>query len=124
MWPKSQKNNPSFIVKHGQQKPPQNRGGFCCIFGFFLSQFLCLFPLVSPYFLLFPAILEPQNSPPNEVTSIYGCIYIYIYFFFYLLTVNQSLWANYHSNRKLYQVNSPEFEVGNGKNYLHPKKAA
>ena len=31
------------------------------------------FPLVSPYFLLFHAILEPPNSPPNEVTGYYLC---------------------------------------------------
>ena len=60
---------PSFIVKNGQQKPPQNRGGFLLRFGFLLSQFLCPFLLVSPYFLLFHDILEPQNSPPNEVTG-------------------------------------------------------
>ena len=34
-----------------------------------LSQFLCLFLLVSPPFLLFHDILEHQNSPPNEVTG-------------------------------------------------------
>ena len=39
-------------------------------FWFLLSLFLS-FLLVSPYFLLFHAILEPQNSPPNEVTGIY-----------------------------------------------------
>ena len=49
-----------------------------------LSQFLCLLPLVSPYFLLFHAILEPQNSPPSEVTGYMAVkkkkyIYIYIY---------------------------------------------
>ena len=27
----------------------------------------------------------------------------------------------YHSNRNIYQTNSPGFEVGNGKNYLHLK---
>ena len=27
---------------------------------------------------MFHDILEPQNSPPNEVTGIYGCIYTYI----------------------------------------------
>ena len=62
---------PSFIVKNGQQKPPQNRGGFCCVFWFLLSQCLCHFLLVSPYFLLFHDILEPQNSPPNEVTGLF-----------------------------------------------------
>ena len=61
---------PNFIVKDGQQKPPQNRGGFCCIFGSSFS-ISCPFPLVSPSFLLFHAILKPQNSPPNEVTSIF-----------------------------------------------------
>ena len=29
----------------------------------------------------------------------------------------------YHSNRNVYQTNSPEFEVGNGKNYQCPKKS-
>ena len=27
------------------------------------------FPLVSPYLPLFHPVLEPQNSPPNEVTG-------------------------------------------------------
>ena len=40
-------------------------------FRLLLSLFLCRFPLVSPYFLLFHAILEPPNSPPNEVTGIF-----------------------------------------------------
>ena len=62
--------NPIFIVKNGQQKPPQNRGGFCCVLGLLRSQFLCLFLLVSPCFLLSHDILEPENSPPNEVTGI------------------------------------------------------
>ena len=41
---------PNFIVKNGQQKPPQNRGGFCCIFGSFFLNF-CLFLLVSCCFM-------------------------------------------------------------------------
>ena len=28
---------------------------------------------------------------------------------------------HYHSNRDVYQTNAPEYEVCNGKNYLHPK---
>ena len=36
-----------------------------------LSQFLCHFPFVSPYLLLFHPVLEPPNSPPNEATSIF-----------------------------------------------------
>ena len=31
--------------------------------------------------------------------------------------------VGYHSNRNVYQTNSPEFEVGNGKNYQCPKKS-
>ena len=31
--------------------------------------------------------------------------------------------CEYHSNRNVYQTNSPEFEVGNGKNYQRPKKS-
>ena len=61
---------PSFIVKNG----PENRHKNVAVFAVFLvSSFSmsCLFPLVSPYFLLFHAILEPQNSPPSEVTGIY-----------------------------------------------------
>ena len=34
---------PSFIVKNGQQKPPQNRGGFCCVLGFFFLNFSVFF---------------------------------------------------------------------------------
>ena len=29
----------------------------------------------------------------------------------------------YHSNRNVYQTNSPEFEDGNGKNYGHPQES-
>ena len=36
------------------------------------------FLLVSPCFLLFHDVLEPQNSPPNEVTG-YMAVYIYIH---------------------------------------------
>ena len=43
---------------------------FVALLVFSLSHFLCLFLLVSPYFLLSHDIMEPQNSPPNEVTSI------------------------------------------------------
>ena len=32
-------------------------------------------------------------------------------------------WTVYHSNRNVHQTNSPEFEVGNGKNYQCPKKS-
>ena len=67
--PKSQK-IPSFRVKNGQQKPPQNRGGFCCVFGFFFLNFFVFFSLFLLNFLLFHDILEPQNSPPNEVTGV------------------------------------------------------
>ena len=63
------------IVTNVQQKSPQNRGGICCVFGFF-SQFPSFMLLVSAHFLLFHDILDPQNSPPNEVTGIY--IYIFI----------------------------------------------
>ena len=65
------------------KKPPQNRGGFLLRFWFLLSQCLCLFLLVSPYFLLFHDILEPQNSPPNEVTG-YMAVYIYMLWSYYL----------------------------------------
>ena len=41
---------------------------FVAFLGFFFLNF-CLFLLVSPYFLLFHDILEPKNSPPNEVTG-------------------------------------------------------
>ena len=62
-------NTQSFIVKNGQQKPTQNRGDFCCIVGFFFLDFFVFFLLVSSHLLLFHDILEPQNSPPNEVTG-------------------------------------------------------
>ena len=42
---------------------------FLLRFGLLLSHFLCLFLLISPCFLLFHDILEPQNSPPNLVTG-------------------------------------------------------
>ena len=57
---------------------------FVCILGFFFLNFFVFFLLVSPYFLLFHDILEPQNSPPNEVTgyNIYIHIYIYIIYIY------------------------------------------
>ena len=61
---------PSFIVKNGPGKTATKTWLFLLYFWSLLSHFLCLFPLVSPYFL-FHAILEPQNSPPSEVTGIY-----------------------------------------------------
>ena len=67
--------NAQFYSEKWPRKPPQKRGCFCC-FWFLLSQFLSLFILVSPCFLLFHDILEPQNSPPSEVTG----IYIYVIF--------------------------------------------
>ena len=67
--------NPLFYSQKWPTKTATKSWRFLLRFWFLLSQFLCLFLLVSPYFLLFHDILEPQNSPPNEVTGIY--IYIY-----------------------------------------------
>ena len=68
--PKSQK-IPSFIIKMANK----NRHKIVAVFVAFgvssFSHFFCLFLLVSPYFLLFHDILEPHNSPPNEVTGLY-----------------------------------------------------
>ena len=62
---------PKLLVKHGQQKPPQNRGGFCWPFS---ASFFSTSVSFSPRFSLFPAVswhLGTQNSPPNEATSIF-----------------------------------------------------
>ena len=67
-WPKSLK-IPGLIVNNGRQKPPQNRGGFLLYFRFFFLSIFVFFPVVSPCFLLFLDILEPQNRPLNEVTG-------------------------------------------------------
>ena len=67
---KNKKKNPSFIVRNC---PKRHSHKIVAVFLVFsassLSLFLCPFPLVSPYFLLFHPILEPGNSPPNEVTG-------------------------------------------------------
>ena len=50
----------------------ENRYSIVAVFVVFSAShfsLVCLLPLVFPYFLLFHAILEPQNSPPNEVTG-------------------------------------------------------
>ena len=52
-----------------REKWPTKSVAVLLCFRFLLSRSLCLFPLVSPYFLVFHDILEPQNSPPNEVTG-------------------------------------------------------
>ena len=60
--------------------PNKNRHKIVAVFvAFGVSSFSIslFFLLVSPYFLLFRDILDPQNSPPNEVTGIY--IYIYVH---------------------------------------------
>ena len=61
--------NPQFYSKKWPTKTATKSWRFLLRFGFLLSQCLCRILLVSPYFLLFHDILEPQNSPLNEVTS-------------------------------------------------------
>ena len=59
----------------------KNRHKIVAVFAAFLvSSFsiAVIFPCFF-YFLLFHDILEPQNSPPNEVTGSILYIYIYIY---------------------------------------------
>ena len=68
--------NAQFYSEKWPRKTATKTWLFLLYFWSLLSQFLCLFHLVSPYFLFFHAILEPQNSPPSEVTGIY--IYIYV----------------------------------------------
>ena len=58
-WPTYQK-SPNYWVKNGQDKPPQNRGGFSCIFGLFFLQLFVIFPLFL-FSLLFHDILKSQN---------------------------------------------------------------
>ena len=63
--------NAQFYSEKRPRKTATKMWPFLLYFWSLLSQFLCLFHLVSPYFLLFRAILEPQNSPPSEVTGIF-----------------------------------------------------
>ena len=69
--------NPQFYSQKWPTKTATKTWRFLLHFWFLLPKFLCLFLLVSPYFLLFHDILEPQNSPPNEVTGIY-IYFIYV----------------------------------------------
>ena len=75
MAPKRQKylKVPHFISRNDQQEPPQNRGGFCCIFGFFFLNFFDFFPL----FLLISCCFMPSWNPKTEWGyKLYGYIYI------------------------------------------------
>ena len=62
--------NPQFYSQKWPTKTATKSWRFLLCFWFLLPRFLCLFLLVSPCFLLFHDILEPQKSPPNEVTGI------------------------------------------------------
>ena len=62
--------NPQFC---SQKLPTKNRHKIVAVSVAFwaslFSHIVCLVLLVSPYFQLFHDTLEPQNSPPNEVTG-------------------------------------------------------
>ena len=63
---------PSFIVKYGPKRQPQDRGGFSCIFGFFFLNFF-VFP---PCFSLFPAVscnLGTPKQPNKWGYRLFGC---------------------------------------------------
>ena len=62
---------PNFIVKNGQEKPPQICGGFSCFPVLF-------FFLISAFFWLSFSSLVPTRWG----LWLYGGVYIYIYFFF------------------------------------------
>ena len=77
--------NAQFYSEKWPRKTATKTWLFLLYFWFLLSQFHCPFPLVCPYFLLFHAILEPQNSPPSEVTGYNGIatqIHIRVHFLF------------------------------------------
>ena len=76
------------------QKLPTNTATilwrFLLRFWSLLVQFLCLFLLVSHHFLPCRDILEPQNSPPNEVTGFFFQI-CSCFFFSFLARRNWTL---------------------------------
>ena len=65
--------NPQFYSQKWPTKTATKSWRFLLYFQFLLSQFICLFPLVSPCFVVFHDI---QNCPPNEVTG-------FLYFAFF-----------------------------------------
>ena len=66
---------PSFIVKFGQEKPPQKRGGFSCFQVFSSFFFLPFFAFVFLLSLCISTSWSLKRYPPGGVSGIY--IYIY-----------------------------------------------
>ena len=67
---------PNFIVKSGRQKPPQIRGGFSCISGFFFLNFFVFFSL---FLLISCGFMTSWNPKTAHQVRLQAYIYIYIY---------------------------------------------
>ena len=63
------KNFPSFIVKNGRQRQPQIVAVFV-VFLVLLSQFLCLFLLVSPHSRCFMTSWNPKTAHQMRLQAI------------------------------------------------------
>ena len=72
-WPKSQK-IPNVIVKKGQQKLPQNCGGFCCVLDFFFLNFFVFFSLVLLSSCCFMISWNPNTAHQMRLQAYYGWI--------------------------------------------------
>ena len=64
----------SFIVKNGQQKPPQNRSGFCCVVGFIFLNFFVFFSLLL---LISCCCMTSWNPKTAHQMRLQAYIYIY-----------------------------------------------
>ena len=65
-----QNNGQNLIVKNGQQKPPQDRGGFCCALGFFFFNFFVFFSLFLLISSCFMTSWNPKTSHQMRVQAI------------------------------------------------------
>ena len=79
---------PSFIVKNGPEKPPQKRGCFCCIFGFFFLNFFVFFPLFLLISCCFMLSWNPKTAHQVRLQA-----YIYIYRYIDMHACNLIWWA-------------------------------
>ena len=84
---------PSFIVKNCQQKPPQNRGGFCCTLGFLFLNFFVFFPS----FLLISRCFMPSWNPKTAHEVWLQALYIYIY-----ISCRVIIWAKFRVFQSYY----------------------
>ena len=93
-WPKPSK-IPTFIVKIATRNSHKNRGGFF-LGGFLFFNVRVFFPCDSYYLLLFYDILNPQDSPPNEVIGAEASFSAYL--FAHLKGKNSNFWPFWGKN--------------------------